>query len=211
MLRTVSLVWSRFVEVTLVALGVWLFLKFELLPLVLWDLLAVVYLAMRIVRVTRSKRHTGDQAEWLRMLVGRRSGLMFTLFTSLVGLTAGVVIAFNDQLSLLAPGADPGVAKGLAVPAVLFAWAILHFGYAERYAQAYYAALPHRILDFPGTPQPVFMDFAYFSFTVGTSFAVSDVETTSSVARGKILAHGVLAFFYNTAILAVAIGVVTGG
>jgi hypothetical protein len=73
-LRTVSLVWSRFVEMTLVALGVWLFVKFELLPLVLWDLLAVVYLAMRIVRVTRSKRHTGDQAEWLRMLVGRRSG-----------------------------------------------------------------------------------------------------------------------------------------
>jgi uncharacterized membrane protein len=204
-LRTVSLVFSRLVEAALIGLGVWMMVTTTLLPMALWDLLAIVYLTIRIVRVVRSKRHGGDQAEWLGMLLGRRSGLLLTLFTSVVGITSGLAIALNPLA-----GVSPQATKALAVPAVLFAWAILHFGYAERYAQAYYASLPDRILIFPETPRPVFMDFAYFSFTVGTSFAVSDVETNSAIARGKILAHGVLAFLYNTATVAIAISVFTG-
>ncbi|MEU4446519.1 DUF1345 domain-containing protein [Actinosynnema sp. NPDC050801] len=37
-----------------------------------------------------------------------------------------------------------------------------------------YSALPEELLVFPGTEHPTFIDFAYFSFTVGTTFAVSD-------------------------------------
>ncbi|HWE88264.1 MAG TPA: DUF1345 domain-containing protein, partial [Pseudonocardiaceae bacterium] len=107
-------------------------------------------------------------------------------------------------------GGDAAVAKVAGVPAVLLAWAILHFGYAERYAQAYHAALPEEIMVFPGTPNPTFVDFAYFSFTLGTSFAVSDVETAGSTIRLRVLAHSVLSFFYNTATLGIAVGVITG-
>jgi uncharacterized membrane protein len=92
----------------------------------------------------------------------------------------------------------------LAVLAVLLAWAILHFGYADRYAQAYYGALPEKLLVFPGAEHPTFIDFAYFSFTVGTTFAVSDVESRTSGIRLRILAHGVLSFIYNTAMLGIA-------
>jgi uncharacterized membrane protein len=211
MARGASLVLSRTIEAGLVLLGAAVLFVPVLLPLLLWELLGVVYLVIRIVRVSRSKRHSGDdQAEWLGMLLGRRSGFLLTLFTSLVGLTGGVLIMLRPEWLLLAyTPAEVKVAEGLAVPAVLIAWGILHFGYADRYAQAYYAALPDQILIFPNTPRPVFIDFAYFSFTVGTSFAASDVETNGTAVRGRILAHGVLSFLYNTATLAVAIGVLT--
>jgi uncharacterized membrane protein len=211
MLRNVSLVLSRFIEGALILVGVGVLVATSILPLILWTLLAVVYLVIRIVRLARSKRHSGDQAEWLGTLLGRRSGLLMTLFTSNVGITGGLFVTFFGQ-NLLSQTYSPGVAQFaqiLAVPVVLLAWGILHFGYADRYAQAYYAALPEQILIFPNTPRPTFVDFAYFSFTVGTSFAASDVETNGSAVRGRILAHGVLSFLYNTATLAVAIGVLT--
>ncbi|WP_233223688.1 DUF1345 domain-containing protein [Amycolatopsis sp. CA-128772] len=63
---------------------------------------------------------------------------------------------------------------------------------------------------FPGSEHPTFIDFTYFSFTVATSFAVSDVESRTSATRLRILAHGVLSFIYNTAMLGIAIGVLSG-
>lgn len=209
-LRNVSLVLSRLIEAGLILLGVGVLVATSILPLLLWMLLAVVYLVIRVVRVARSKRHSGDQAEWLGTLLGRRSGFLMTLFTSNVGITGGLFVTFGqDLLSQTYSPKEAQFALVLAVPVVLLAWGILHFGYADRYAQAYYAALPEQILIFPNTPRPVFLDFAYFSFTVGTSFAASDVETNGSAVRGRILAHGVLSFLYNTATLAVAIGVLT--
>ena len=49
------------------------------------------------------------------------------------------------------------------------------------------------------------LDFAYFAFTLGTSFAVSDVEVTDSRMRRSVLGHQILSFFYNAAILTLAI------
>lgn len=41
-----------------------------------------------------------------------------------------------------------------------------------------------------------------FAFTLGTRFAVSDVETTERRTRRVALFHGIVTFFHNTAILA---------
>ncbi|MGW4488084.1 DUF1345 domain-containing protein [Amycolatopsis sp. NPDC004368] len=52
-------------------------------------------------------------------------------------------------------------------------------------------------------------DFAYFSFTVGSSFAASDVKAQDRQLHHPVLVHGVVSFFHNTAILSTAIGVLT--
>jgi uncharacterized membrane protein len=67
-----------------------------------------------------------------------------------------------------------------------------------------------RGLNFPGEQSPKQSDFAYFAFTVGTSFAVSDVDVTSEAMRRATLGHQILSFFYNTAILATVISMATG-
>ncbi|MFJ8814715.1 DUF1345 domain-containing protein [Amycolatopsis thermoflava] len=198
MLKKASFAVSRLIEFALLALGVLVFVFDDPVFVMWWDLLAAVYLGVRIRRVARKTAGT----DWRRSLLGGRGGLFFTVFTSVVGITCGLTIVLGTG--------DDLVARVFGVPAVLLAWAILHFGYAERYAHAYYQALPERQFAFPDTETPVFADFAYFAFTVGTTFAVSDVETRTTAARSRVLSHGVLSFLYNTATLGVAIGVITG-
>ncbi|MCX2953991.1 DUF1345 domain-containing protein [Lentzea sp. NEAU-D7] len=200
-----SIVLSRIIEGTLVLLGVPIFFLDDLRWIALWDVLAVVYLAIRIIRLRRGKRAGDDQGAWVKTALGRRSGTLFTLITSVIGIMSGLLIVVAEEGTQEAMNG-----KIVGVPAVLLAWGILHFGYADRYAQAYYAALPEKLLTFPGTEHPTFIDFAYFSFTVGTTFAVSDVESHTSGIRLRVLAHGVLSFVYNTAMLGIAIGVIGG-
>ncbi|MFD9739735.1 DUF1345 domain-containing protein [Umezawaea sp. NPDC059074] len=202
---TPSLLPSRLIEAALVLLGIPIFWSDDIGWIGLWDLVAVLYLVVRVTRLTRSKKAGDDQGAWVRSALGRRSGTVFTLFTSIIGIMSGLTIVLTEK------GTDAELLdKTVAVPAVLLAWAILHFGYAERYAQAYYAALPEKLLVFPGTEHPTFVDFAYFSFTVGTTFAVSDVESQNSAIRLRIMAHGILSFVYNTATLGIAVGVISG-
>lgn len=206
MIKSVQFVLSRTIEVVLIALGVMVFVSTDQVWTAAWDVFAVIYLGIRIARVRASRR--GKQSDdWLRLALGPRLGLLFTIFSGIVGITAGVFIVMGvgdagEEADLLN--------KVIAVPAVLLAWAILHFGYAERYAQAYSKALPDEILVFPGSPRPTYADFTYFAFTVGTTFAVSDVETNGPAIRVRVLAHGVLSFVYNTITLGIAIGVLTG-
>ncbi len=63
---------------------------------------------------------------------------------------------------------------------------------------------------FPGRGEPAAPDFAYFAFAVGTTFATSDVSVSSAKVRLAVLVHGVLAFFYNTTILALVVNLVIG-
>jgi len=67
-----------------------------------------------------------------------------------------------------------------------------------------------RGLAFPGEQSPKQRDFAYFAFTVGTSFAVSDVDVTDGRLRQAVLGHEILSFFYNTSILATVVSMATG-
>jgi uncharacterized membrane protein len=65
-------------------------------------------------------------------------------------------------------------------------------------------------LEFPGREAPAYFDFAYFAFTVGMCFQVSDVTVSSRNLRRAVLGHALLSFAYNTAIIAVAINLVIG-
>ena len=60
-------------------------------------------------------------------------------------------------------------------------------------------------LDFPGEKHPNYIDFAYFSFVIGMTFQVSDVQVTQRRLRRLVLLHGVISFAFNTVILALTI------
>ena len=78
------------------------------------------------------------------------------------------------------------------------------------YANIYYR--PHKHgppggLDFPGEHAPDYRDFLYYSFVIGCAAQTADVDTTSRDMRMVSLVHGVVAFAFNTAILALTINV----
>ena len=98
----------------------------------------------------------------------------------------------------------------LAPVSVVFSWSLVHTLFALRYAHIYYGAgevhgTPHGGLEFPGDHVPDFMDFAYYSFVVGMTAQVSDVQVSSRVLRRLTLLHGVISFAFNTVILALTI------
>ena len=64
-------------------------------------------------------------------------------------------------------------------------------------------------LAFPGGGEPDYMDFAYYSFVVGMTSQVSDVQVLTSAMRRMTLVHGVLAFIFNIAVLALAINTIS--
>lgn len=103
----------------------------------------------------------------------------------------------------------------LCLAAVVSAWCLTHTAYTLRYAHLHYRdddddGSQDGGLVFPGGKPPDYYDFAYFSFTVGMCFQVSDVSITSSPIRRAVLVHSVLSFAYNTAILALAMNLVAG-
>lgn len=198
-----ALIASRSIEAALIVIGVLVPVAPNTSNIVLsWDVLAVVYLAIRIARLRRSGR--GRHSAWLTHGIGGRTGLLFTILTSVVGIIAGLSIVLSED------GTDKTFASAVGVPAVLFAWGILHFGYAERYAKTYYSSLPEPVLTFPNTEEPTFVDFTYFSFTLGTTFSVSDVETQTPRIRLQILSHSILSFIYNTVTIGIAVSVISG-
>ena len=100
---------------------------------------------------------------------------------------------------------------------VFISWTTLHVIYAVHYAHIYYDPTERKDdgkvrggLEFPGTKEPDYWDFVYFSFVVGMTCQVSDVQITARHLRHLATAHGVVSFFYNTVVVALAVNVVAG-
>jgi len=100
----------------------------------------------------------------------------------------------------------------LCLVTVVSAWALTHTAYALRYAHLYYRDDDDGEggLEFPGKIDPDGFDFAYFSFTLGMCFQVSDVCVTSRPIRRAVLSHALLSFLYNTVVLALALNLMLG-
>jgi len=118
--------------------------------------------------------------------------------------------ALRDARRCPADGRALFLALGLV--AVAAAWALTHTMYTLRYAHLYYRDGIEREggLTFPGGHHPSYLDFAYYAFTVGMCFQVSDVTITSARLRRETLVHALLSFAYNTVILAVALNFAVG-
>jgi uncharacterized membrane protein len=140
---------------------------------------------------------------------GRTLVWLVVLGASAFSLFAALVVLRNARLVTPEPR---GLLVGLCLLAVALSWTLTHTSYALRYAHLYYRDDAEGIggMDFPGGAPPCFFDFAYFSFTVGMCFQVSDVTVSSPQIRRAVLGQAVLAFIYNTTIMALALNLVFG-
>jgi uncharacterized membrane protein len=105
----------------------------------------------------------------------------------------------------------------LAVFTIVVSWLLTHTMFALHYAHLYYRDYEENPdqeqnngLDFPEEKQPDYWDFMYFSFIIGMTCQVSDVQITSRSMRRLALTHGILTFFFNTVILALSINIIAG-
>ena len=103
----------------------------------------------------------------------------------------------------------------LALATIVLSWLLMHAVFGLRYAHRFYHdsvinAEKHASgLKFPEEDLPDYRDFAYFSFVIGMTCQVSDVDVTSRKMRRLALLHGILSFGFNTVILALTINTVS--
>jgi uncharacterized membrane protein len=181
--------------------------------LVTWDVFALtsvvlggyVLLTRDPYEVRRNARMQDSSATFLF------SAIIFAAVASL--LTVGLLMETSKSL----PPGKLAVHVALSLAAVIFSWALVHILFALRYAHLYYANAREKDRDkvsgglaFPEEKSPNYTDFAYFSFIIGMTCQVSDVQVTGRNLRALALAHGLISFCFNTAILAIFVNIIAG-
>lgn len=177
--------------------------------LVAWNLGIGTYLIMAVVMIRRA---TPERMRWRARVQdeGRfvvLGGVVLSCIACLAAIIAQLVLVHDLH----------GTAKYLhillAISTIASAWAFVHLIFALHYAHDYYrdrCSSGNGGLQFPGTETPSYSDFLYFAAVIGTSGQTADVAFTSSHLRRIGLYHCVLAYAFNTAILALAINIASG-
>ena len=139
-----------------------------------------------------------------------------------LGVLASACASFGAVGYLLAAAKDlpvetRSVHVALAITTVVLSWVMVHTLFALHYAYQFYntpqcvqSEAAKRPLLFPGDDLPDYYDFAYFSFVIGMTSQVSDVQIASHGIRRWALLHGVISFAFNTAVLALSINIISG-
>src|SRR5512147_1518902 len=169
-----------------------------------------VYLVLMMVLETRA-----TPADMRRRASFEDEGIILIV---LITLTA-ISLSIGSIFALLNEAKRPDSFRlALAIASVPLGWLTLHTIAAFHYAHLYYAkavfSRGHRQdaggFEFPNMSEPTGWDFLYYSFVVGMTAQVSDVQVLTTRMRRLTLAHGVVSFFYNTVILALAVNLAVG-
>lgn len=137
--------------------------------------------------------------------------VFFIVLIATIGSLLGVLLLLGNKEAWLL---KKGVETFVYISGVICSWLLLHTMFAYRYAVLYYGEHPldpdiHTVgLQIPNELWPDYLDFAYFSFVIGMTFQVSDIEISSRVIRRVALMHGMLSFLFNTVIVALTINVI---
>ena len=173
-----------------------------------WDIGVVLYLALVYQLVTTC----GIDEIRRRAAEDDEGALALLILTGLSGLAImGAIIA---ELGIAKVSGQPrsGLGVTLAMTTIFVSWAFVHTIFALHYAHEYYGERgDHAIggLTFPGRQAPDYWDFVYFSIVIAMTSQVSDVVITSKVIRRIVTIHGALAFFFNVAVFALTVNIVS--
>jgi uncharacterized membrane protein len=127
----------------------------------------------------------------------------------LIGADVAVLtaVAFALVKSSQAVGGMKAFLITLGLFSVVLSWILVHTVYMLRYARAYYSGPPGGI-EFNEDEPPAYIDFAYFAFTIGMTFQVSDTNITSKTMRRVVLHHALLSYLFGAVLLGLVINVV---
>jgi uncharacterized membrane protein len=125
-------------------------------------------------------------------------------------LSVAAIVMFLSTLKQV-PAAQKAAHILLAAFTIIVSWVLVPTIYALHYADLFYSAPPERRpLLFPGTDQPAFWDFAYFSFTIAAACQTADVSTLGVKIRKNVIAHSVISVLFNVSILGFAVNITAG-
>jgi uncharacterized membrane protein len=171
-----------------------------------WDIGIAVYLAATAELFVRAD-YTKITVLAAREQEGEWSIFALTLLGAVASFAA--IFLFSNAAERKS---HEGVYLGFVIATLALSWLTTNVVFAYRYAHEYYSKDRgrdgvERGLEFPGDPNPDYLDFVYFSFVLGMTFQVSDVNIQSKKLRRLATFQGLIGFLFNTVILAVTVNI----
>jgi uncharacterized membrane protein len=207
MSRPLRMVYARPRTFIAIALGIGVFFllpdRWRLVTRLLagWDCSVALYLLLVYTMVMR-----GGLAHIRRNAVLQDDGRFLILLLVAAGAFASIAaIIFELDASHRGTGE-----LTLATVTIALSWAAVHTAFALHYAHEFYRGAKPGGLQFPSGDQHVdadYWDFVYFSFVIGMTAQVSDVGITDKIIRRTATVHGIIAFVFNTALLALMVNI----
>ncbi len=166
-----------------------------------WSFLLLVIRMIAAASVADLKKRAGIEEE------GRLATLAIVTIATAVALIA-LSIELSQALAKNSAGPDKTLRIAIALAAILGSWLFVNVAFALHYAhEVYRTRLSVKSLGFPNEREPDYWDFLYFAMVLGTTFQTSDVEIRSRVLRRTAMVQGLVAFLFNTAIIALTVNV----
>lgn len=187
--------------------------EFSTRLLVAWNIAAICFIVMMIALMIRS-----DDADMQRQAQQTDEGRLAVLSMSLVAAIASLASVVVELSRVKeAQGNDFVFYIGLAVATIFVSWSFIQVIFTEHYAHEFYMQAAGRRkagetgagLDFPGERTPDYIDFLYFTVTIGVANQTADIATRSRPMRILVLIHSVISYFFNAAILSLSINIVS--
>ncbi|CAM3959060.1 DUF1345 domain-containing protein [Roseateles saccharophilus] len=181
-------------------------LAWQTRALIGWNLAVWIYLPLIVWMML-----TGDAARHVQQRARRLAeGMPVVLMLAVLGALASLA-AITLELQAAKQSHQPGYLL-LVAATVCGSWLLLPVEFALAYASLYHRpgqATPG--LQFPGDDGPPdYGDFLYFSITLAATSQTSDVGISSRPMRRLVLLQTLLAFAFNTGVLALAINILAG-
>jgi uncharacterized membrane protein len=174
-----------------------------------WNVGAILYLVLAM-RMMFSSSHERMRTRALQQDEGSKVVLIFVITAALMCIGA-IVVELGVVKDLAAEHRYRHIA--LAGLTIATSWAFTQTMFALHYAHDYYVTAlkgERGGLDFPGGEAPDYGDFLYFACVIGTSAQTADVGFSNRKMRRTGTVHCVLAFFFNTTLLALTINIASG-
>lgn len=167
--------------------------------LVAWDISIALYIALAF------NLFLSCGSDRIRKLAARQDDGRFLVLAMTAVAAFASIVAIVVELGVK-PQHTPQLV--LAVVTIVLSWCAIHTTFALHYAHEYYSGGDIGGLTFPGNEQaPDYWDFVYFSFVIGMTAQVSDVGITDRMIRRTAIAHGVVSFIFNTALVALMVNI----
>jgi uncharacterized membrane protein len=174
--------------------------------LIAWNVGAWTYVVLAALMMIRSSQgHMRHRAQLQDD--GKYAILALTVVSAVAGLVA---IAFELAVVKDLHGWQRGAHIALAGLTVLSSWSFIQIMFTLHYAHDYYLAACHGRkpgLAFPDDDDPDYGDFFYFSAVIGTSGQTADVSFVTKPMRRIGSLHCILAYLFNTTVLALLINI----
>ncbi|MEO8652917.1 MAG: DUF1345 domain-containing protein [Ramlibacter sp.] len=174
--------------------------------LVGWNVGTCLYVILAAMMMVSSTHHHILRRAQLQD-DGERVIVLLAAITGVASLAAigGELVVVKDMHGLV-----KAAHISLAGVTVLSSWAFIQVMFAIHYAHEYYAAVGRGEpggLAFPQDDQPNYGDFFHFAAIIGTSGQTADVAFVSKSMRRIGTVHCILAYLFNTTVLALVINI----